>query len=86
MGTIYIANQSVGRFNKGDTVTGLDDKRAEFLASKNIITKMYATKDADAATNLNDLTVAQLKSLLDKQGVEYGSDAKKADLIKLAGD
>lgn len=33
--------------------------------------------------NYNDLTVAQLKELLDERGVEYASDAKKADLIAL---
>ena len=33
--------------------------------------------------NYNDLTVVQLKELLDERGVEYASDAKKADLIAL---
>lgn len=33
--------------------------------------------------NYNDLTIVQLKELLDERGVEYASDAKKADLIAL---
>lgn len=31
----------------------------------------------------NDLTVAELKEELDKRGIDYPSDAKKADLVAL---
>ncbi|WP_211313771.1 HeH/LEM domain-containing protein [Jeotgalicoccus halotolerans] len=33
--------------------------------------------------NLNDYTVAELKTMLDEQGIEYSSSARKADLIGL---
>lgn len=35
---------------------------------------------------LEKLKVAELKELLDKAGVEYEADAKKADLVALAQD
>ncbi|WP_432763678.1 HeH/LEM domain-containing protein [Enterococcus innesii] len=37
-----------------------------------------------AAVDYNSLTVAQLKALLDERGVDYPSNALKADLITLA--
>lgn len=39
--------------------------------------------ETEGDINYNDLTVVQLKELLDERGVEYASDAKKADLIAL---
>lgn len=33
--------------------------------------------------DLNELKVEELKALLDKEGIEYDSKAKKADLIEL---
>ena len=35
--------------------------------------------------DLNSLTVAELKGLLDEQGIEYGSSDLKADLIEKLG-
>ncbi|WP_438905816.1 HeH/LEM domain-containing protein [Enterococcus sp. AZ150] len=34
-------------------------------------------------TNYSDLTVVELKALLDERGIDYPSNAKKQDLIDL---
>lgn len=40
----------------------------------------------DIENNLADLKVTELKKLLDKEGIEYPANAKKDELIKLAGE
>lgn len=34
--------------------------------------------------DFSDMTVKELKALLDSEGIEYSSDAKKAELVGLA--
>lgn len=48
--------------------------------------KLTAAKAATTTTATDDRTVSELKAALDKAGIEYHADAKKADLQKLATD
>lgn len=45
-----------------------------------------AAAKAPEQPKADDRTVDELKAALDAKGVDYPSDAKKADLLKLAAD
>lgn len=45
--------------------------------------KKNLTTEKDVKVNYNDLTVSEIKERLDKDKIEYGSDLRKAELIKL---
>lgn len=52
-----------------------DEERIQFLIEKKFI------KEKEAS--VSELSVTELKEKLDKQGIEYPSNAKKAELKKL---
>lgn len=72
------------------TVSGA--RIAELVGKGVIIAEGKAEAPAPAPTEeaeekpLEKLKVAELKELLEKSGVEYEADAKKADLVALAQD
>lgn len=43
-------------------------------------------EEEEEAADYSDYTVAELKEELDARSIEYGSDAKKADLVKMLED
>lgn len=51
-----------------------------------IIESEDITEDDEKVEELEKLKVTELKKLLDKEGIEYPANAKKDELIKLAGE
>ena len=48
-----------------------------------MLLRRHHKKESAKEKDYNQLTNKELKSILDKKGVEYNQDAKKADLVKL---
>ena len=62
--------------------------REAFIIESEDITEVEATgtEDDEKVEDIEKLKVTELKKLLDKEGIEYPANAKKDELIKLAGE
>jgi len=74
---------------KKDSVIELSDERAE-LAIKNLkkykgefLKRIEKSSEESEGINAEDMTVSQLKEVLDQLRVEYKANAKKDELIEL---
>lgn len=68
----------------GDTFE-VDERRFKSLTGANAWQVAFVEAVEPEETKHEDMTVQELKLLLDEKGIEYDSKAKKADLIRLLG-
>ena len=68
----------------GARIAELVDKGVIIAEGKAEAPAPAPTEEVAPAEEAEELKVAELKELLEKSGVEYEADAKKADLVALA--
>lgn len=89
-----------GRIIKAGTIVEVEDlKRKEYLLenqliaeAETIILKKVTGFEKDSITevenepkNMDEMTVKEIKAILDKKGIEYSPRDTKSELIKLLG-
>ena len=79
MSKVYIAKNAIGKYKTGEEIAGLTDERITYLLKIGAIVEQGGGEDT--SNNLDSLTKAELKAMLEAQGVDYDESDTKAELI-----